>query len=549
MTIWIVNLFFMTALAVAGDRPAHSYIDLSYYQPPDSATELLIQSIVTQFLPRTWTPSPHPRLYLTAGPIAAGKSGAIEAMIRQRFIPEQTLLVDPDAIKMKIPEFQRLKSLNDPKAGDTVHRLSMYIADRITEEALHLGFNTVYMTSLRYTPGAINMVQWIRRWYPDYQIQIVSVRSPFRFLNDRNVARFQRSGRLVPIEIIEASTREVDRSVRALEPLVDGVITIANDQNRNPVITHVSVARPAMRILPVHISLAADQPAAEAFPLSQIPSERMLISLDLDWTAYYPKNPRTHLDQWPQDDVIHLDGAYTEIDYRMTDGLKAFVKLLYNLQIPLMVQSGGERARNEDLLRATDTGSIGNLFERSFRILSAEDLATEWVDGKLKLKKDLQLASGIYHVEDMGHVDDRADYLMDDEQNLSTIFLGPTYTFIEDYDAWASTGPFHLKYDPPDREAWALERNKLAFVVGVILNAREMMRSGRARHFRDAIVQILRGPDGEFVSPHAPELRYLYFSGAKALTEVDETWQKVPLPENPPGDACLALVKTPSAPK
>jgi len=197
-------------------------------------------------------------------------------------------------------------------------------------------------------------------------------------------------------------------------------------------------------------------------------------------------------------------------------------------------------------LRNTDLGAIGNLFERSFRILSSEDLITEIVDGKSKAKKDLGLVSGIYRQEDMGHVDDRADFLMGKEQNQSTIFLGPTYSFIEDYAAWDSTNPTHLKYDPPNYEAWALERNKLAYVTGVILRARELIVSGRARHFRDAILQIIRGPDGEFISPHLPEQRYLYVIGAAALTTLDPTWQKVSIPSIPsiPSEGtCTALLK------
>ena len=529
LTLWIGPL----STAQPNSTPP-SFIDANYYLPPNTATNQLAEQIVRELTPTNWPRESHPTLYLTAGAIASGKNRAVDGMVQQGFIPRQTLLIDPDAIKTRIPEYQRLKSLGDPLAGDKVHKLSMYIADRITEEALARGINAVYMTSLRYTPSALEMVNWVRRWYSNYKIQIISVRAPVRFLSARNQIRFAQLGRLVPEDILQASIQSVDRSVRLLEEKVDEVVTVSNDQDRPLAITYMLIRRPAARLLPVHIPLInVSEPKVTRIP--HPPSFRILVSLDLDWTAYYPKNQNSHADQWATTETLKVNKGETIEEYRMTDGLQAFVNLLFRLRIPLVIQSGGERSRNEDLLRITDLGSIGNLFERSLRILSAEDLVPGTENPSRKVK-DVELNTTAYRPEDIGHVDDIADYLLDTEQNKSTIALGPTYTFINDYDRWVLSQPVHRKYDPPSKEAWALERNKLAYVTGVVLESLERLEANRARNFREAILQIVRDSRGEWIHPHATEQRWLYWKGAQALKLVDSTWQKVKIPSEPCAD-------------
>jgi hypothetical protein len=237
----------------------------------------------------------------------------------------------------------------------------------------------------------------------------------------------------------------------------------------------------------------------------------MLVGMDWDWTSAYP-----------------LPSG----EFRWSDGLVEFFKVLVKLKVPFLYTSGGDLIRNENVLRNVDLGEHGQLFELSLRILSKADIVQNSAGGR---SKTLDFFSQVYTHEDMIHVDDQIDYLLNSDQNRSLLYVGPTYTFVDDYDEWRKSvdeKTMH-KYDPPSKEAWALERNKLAFSLGVLLQAREDLLNHRAASFQEAVYNLLRDPMGQRISPHSLELRHFYFEGAEAMAEENPDWQKVVIPPDP----------------
>jgi hypothetical protein len=442
VTLWFA---ISPALTWAHQQPTDRFIDLDYYSPPDEPTAKMIEQVVTSLLtPPKW-PTERPTLILTAGAMASGKSVVVELMKELGWIPPHFFTIDPDAIKERLPLYQLLKSQRDPSAGNQVHTQSMFVSDRLVEESLARGWSTIYMTSLRHTPSAARMIQWVRKWYPAYNIQILYVRSPLRFLSVRNRTRYEITQRLVPDSTLIDSIQQVDQSVRALEPLVDSVITVANEQTRTPRITYYSHHKPVPQIHFVNQPIAG--PNIFIPPAHDPPLPRMLVGMDWDWTSAYPL----------------LDGSF-----RWTDGLPEYFRVLHRLKIPFLYTSGGDLIRNENVLREVDLNEHGQLFELSLRVLSKMDLVPNAAG---RPAKNLDSFSQIYSQTDMAHVDDQDNYLLNSAQNRSLIHLGATYVFVDDYDSWIlSKGEQPLdKYDPPSKEDWALERNKLAFALGIIL--------------------------------------------------------------------------------
>jgi predicted ABC-type ATPase/GNAT superfamily N-acetyltransferase len=86
------------------------------------------------------TPSTHRVATFLGGGTAAGKSS-----LRDRLDGESDpgVIIDPDALKAKIPEFGAMREANDPRAAAIVHEESSYLSKRILKEASDRGLNLV----------------------------------------------------------------------------------------------------------------------------------------------------------------------------------------------------------------------------------------------------------------------------------------------------------------------------------------------------------------------------------------------------------------------
>ncbi len=111
---------------------------------------------------------------------------------------------------------------------------------------------------------------------------------------------------------------------------------------------------------------------------AQLESAPIDIIFDIDWTAFYSVDPKDK--NQADKNIIFIQ----EKAYRPTDHLgEVLEKLSSNPQVRISFFSGGERARNESLLRSFKLPSGKSAYDISFKILSKENLTEVSTDSSL----------------------------------------------------------------------------------------------------------------------------------------------------------------------
>jgi hypothetical protein len=202
--------------------------------------------------------------------------------------------------------------------------------------------------------------------------------------------------------------------------------------------------------------------------LSLVPSGRAAetpidISVDLDNTLLYGIGAN----QYHPDDPDHLE--YNGHYYRFTDGTREFLSALVAIpEVRVSIYTGGPADRTEAILKKIQLAGGRSAFESVFKMLSFDDLVkmpnqSSEARFKDKYKKDLHRVSG----SDLSQsilVDDMADLIYPGQES-HVLFLQRTFIYVDEQDHdQQTTHPYH----PPDPESGALERNKLAWALGMI---------------------------------------------------------------------------------
>jgi hypothetical protein len=266
---------------------------------------------------------------------------------------------------------------------------------------------------------------------------------------------------------------------------------------------------------------------------SDIGPETIHILLDWDWTsAYWMLNFEPTPEQLQDPNIIEAEGHY----YRLTDGLREFVTVLSQTEgVLLSLDSGGHQLRNEEVLRKvllpSGAGRSSNLFETLYDILSHEDLKilpTE-PDPKKQKKKAIEQLGRHINPEQVLRVDDFMGMIWPGEEK-HVVFLGRTFKF---HQKWIGdmtpSSPISRHYDPDSEMAWALESNKLAFALGIIL---ETIRVARAEgiSIKEAYQYTGFDAEGRHIDREDPRMFRFYEIGAKAMSTINPSWQRVPFP-------------------
>ncbi len=480
--------------------------------------------------------SSHPRIILTAGAMTSGKSTVLDKLVDSGLIDRETVFfLDPDEFKKQIPGYLERAKKMDRDAGTQYHVLSMYIVDILTGWLLLQQKSLVYITSLRFMPSGSDMIERIKRDHPSYRTAIAYVRSPITTLEERNQERFERTGRLVPPLLLKDSVMQVEKSVWHLEPLADDFLIFANDQNRNPrLIYHRNDGRVMSESVEIcgnksclpslHENLSEAILPIPHHPPSTSFDKPIDILLDIDWTLTYLI--MTDISQ----DFI----KYRRERYRPTDGIAEFITVLTSIAgVRLSMVSGGLRERNEEVLRQIKMPDGSNLFERVYRIISGEDLEEVSKDMTLKFsqryKKNYKKAAADIDLARALALDDQIDIAFTPEQNESIIWLQRTFNFIEDFNAMTPESLAALRLPPDSKEAWALERYKLAWSLGVILQSIENAKAS-GTELRAEMKNLIRNAEGHFFNREHPSQFKYYIKGAEAMGKVNPTWAKAELP-------------------
>lgn len=151
---------------------------------------------------------------------ASGKSTMIKSGVAT--LPQNSITIDPDAIKAKLPEYNKMLALNDPGAANFVHEESSALAKRIMKIATEGNYNyTLDGTGDGTITSLTKKIKQAKA--AGYSVQGLYATVPTQTAISRAVARGAKTGRVVPISRITSTHKAVSQILPECAELFDSV--------------------------------------------------------------------------------------------------------------------------------------------------------------------------------------------------------------------------------------------------------------------------------------------------------------------------------------
>jgi predicted ABC-type ATPase len=165
-------------------------------------------------------PQVSPVLYVMAGGGGSGKGYVRARLEASGDIPTRNrALVDPDAIKEKLPEWQSFTAAGDGRAAETLHEESSMLTKRIRAEAAKRKVDVVLEMTLADAGGTRELFERFRR--SGYEIRLFGVATDARRAAALAGQRAKRSNRWVPWPELLKAHRDLAAAFAGYAPLVD----------------------------------------------------------------------------------------------------------------------------------------------------------------------------------------------------------------------------------------------------------------------------------------------------------------------------------------
>lgn len=176
-----------------------------------------------------------PWVIFTAGAMGAGKGYIRDWMQAQGFLPvERFVVVDPDAIRQALPEWEDYAKNDPEKAGDHTQKEAGMIAEVLGYRALRDRLNVVFDGSLRNASWYKLYFQKLRHNFPGIRIMILHIVADREDTLKRAEERGRKTGRYVPRQTLVDSMEAVPKSIAELAPFADFVCRILNLPGQEP---------------------------------------------------------------------------------------------------------------------------------------------------------------------------------------------------------------------------------------------------------------------------------------------------------------------------
>ena len=174
-----------------------------------------------------------PWIVFTAGAMGVGKGYVLTQLQQNDLFPAKDFVkIDPDMLKSELPEMAGYLKMDRESAATKLHRESTQMADVLFEDAISRQRDVLVDGSLRDVEYYQDLFRRIHRDHPAYRIAILHVTADRNVILDRARQRAQKTGRVVPHDLLEESMRQVPRSVSILSKLADATHVIANNENK-----------------------------------------------------------------------------------------------------------------------------------------------------------------------------------------------------------------------------------------------------------------------------------------------------------------------------
>lgn len=176
-----------------------------------------------------------PWVVFTAGAMGAGKGHVVRWMQKHNYLPlDRFVVVDPDQIRQSLPEWPGYLAQGAARAGELTQKEAGCMAEILGYKALRNRWNVVFDGSLRDAKWYTTYFQQIREQFPGIRIMILHVVAEKEQVLNWAERRAQKTGRVVPREVLLETIKAVPESVRALAPFADFVCRIRNTIGSEP---------------------------------------------------------------------------------------------------------------------------------------------------------------------------------------------------------------------------------------------------------------------------------------------------------------------------
>lgn len=163
-------------------------------------------------------PSEQKTVFLMAGGPAAGKSTILKSLLNDE-ARRRMVVVDPDGIKEKIPEYQQAVAANARNAAAMAHEESSDVAGEIRRRAIEAGKHVLLDGTLKNHKKYKKLIQEFKEKGYSCRIIMVDIDAPSAIQFAQK--RAERTGRWVPLEILESAYPAVRESFLELHEIVD----------------------------------------------------------------------------------------------------------------------------------------------------------------------------------------------------------------------------------------------------------------------------------------------------------------------------------------
>mmetsp|Transcript_39037 Transcript_39037/g.54243 ORF Transcript_39037/g.54243 Transcript_39037/m.54243 type:complete len:567 (-) Transcript_39037:137-1837(-) len=206
-------------------------LDYSYHFNPTLSRQRVQDAIIRDVL-KSGVSTEEPWLVFTAGAMGAGKSWCIKRLSEKGYFNDSCfVIVDPDDMRRRLPEYQGYIKHDRSTAGDQTHQEASLMTEIALYEALRKQKHVLVDTSLRDWKWFQKYFATVREQYPARKIAIIHVEASREQVYKHAEKRAKKTGREVPKEKLDLAIEQVPLSVAKLAPLTDYTATIVNNEH------------------------------------------------------------------------------------------------------------------------------------------------------------------------------------------------------------------------------------------------------------------------------------------------------------------------------
>lgn len=193
----------------------------------------LHESIITELLKGTGkeTQSERPCAYFFGGGSGSGKTTLKEKMQKEHppFKYINAVNVDPDEIKLYLPEFKHYKQKAPHKAARLVHKESCDIRDLLVDILIKEKRNFIYESTMAKPKKYMCLFRRLKE--EGFRIHLYLCTVPISTAKKRIAERAKSDGRVVPLKVIENTHQLVPKTFILVRDLTDSYHIYDNRKN------------------------------------------------------------------------------------------------------------------------------------------------------------------------------------------------------------------------------------------------------------------------------------------------------------------------------